>query len=98
MALLAAALHRTVMDSHLTISQEGYAQAASLLHRKEKISAARVIKGMQQLSNAFLVLQAGARGYLARTHAHRAIPPSPPVAHLRVSGGFIQPEATTSRC
>ena len=60
------------MDGGLPIAQEGYAQAASLLHRKHRISAPRVLNGMSQLSNAFLVLQALARGFLARAHAHSA--------------------------
>ena len=51
----ANALHRTLMERELPISQEGYARAASVLHRKAKTSAPVVIQGMQQLSLAFLV-------------------------------------------
>ena len=64
--LTANLLHKTVMDRGLPIAQEGYAQAAAILHRKHKTSAPRVLQGMQQLSTAFLVLQAGARGYFTR--------------------------------
>ena len=65
----ANALHRTLMERELPISQDGYAKAASILHRKNKTSAPRVVQGMQQLSTAFLVLQAGARGFIARQYA-----------------------------
>ena len=65
----ANALHRTLMERELPISQDGYAKAASILHRKKKTSAPRVVQAMQQLSTAFLVLQAGARGFIARQYA-----------------------------
>ena len=65
----ANALHRTLMERELPISQDGYAKAASILHRKNKTSAPRVVQGMQQQSTACLVLQAGARGFIARQYA-----------------------------
>ena len=61
----AAMLHRTVMMRSLPIAQEGYAQAATILHRKHKMSAPRLLQGMEQLAR-LLVLQAGARGFLAQ--------------------------------
>ena len=78
----ANALHKTLMEKGLPISQEGYAKAASILHRKAKTSAPRVIQGMQQLSAAFLVLQAGARGFLLRLHRSNQH-----LAHKRLADG-----------
>ena len=66
----AAQLHRTVLEHELPVSQEGYAQAATILRRKSKVPANRLVQGIQQLGTALEVLQAGARGYLARRAQH----------------------------
>ena len=81
----AAQLHRTVLELGLPVSQEGYAQAATILRRKSKVPANRLVQGIQQLGTALEVLQAGARGYLARRAQH--------AERLRTAAGMRAREA-----